>query len=160
MPDFKLKRINEYKWEIEKDPGLGMNVPGVIFADRELIDLALKENTVQQVINVAGLPGIMKASFAMPDIHYGYGFPIGGVAAMDADTGVISPGGVGYDISCGVRLLRTGLKVADIRNKLEDIMYLTLLCCSKGCRQQRQDQIIKKTDVRCYDKGSQVGGIK
>ncbi len=99
-----------------------MRVPGIIFADRELLDHAVGEKTLNQVVNVATLPGILKASYAMPDIHYGYGFPIGGVAAFDEEKGVISPGGVGFDISCGVRTLRTSLSIGDVKGKLEDIM--------------------------------------
>jgi len=86
-----------------------MRVPGIIFASEELVR-AMDEKVLQQVANVAGLPGIVRASFAMPDAHWGYGFPIGGVAAFSAEAGgVISAGGVGFDISCGVRTLRTGL---------------------------------------------------
>ena len=89
-------------------------MPGVIFADQDLIE-AMDDKVFEQVANVASLPGIVKASYAMPDAHWGYGFPIGGVAAFDPDDGgVISAGGVGFDISCGVRTLHTGLTRADI----------------------------------------------
>ncbi len=108
-----------------------MRVPGIIFADKQLLDHAVSENTIVQVMNVASLPGIIKASFAMPDIHYGYGFPIGGVAAFEEE-GIISPGGVGFDISCGVRTLRTDLSVADIRDKLKDIMSILSFNIPKG----------------------------
>jgi len=110
----------------------GMRVPGIIFADKQLLDHAVGEKTIDQVVNVATLPGIIKASYAMPDIHYGYGFPIGGVAAFDTDSGIISPGGVGFDISCGVRAMRTCLYVDDIKNRLEDIMGILSFSIPKG----------------------------
>jgi tRNA-splicing ligase RtcB len=80
MNGYNIKKISDYKWEMEKDESRGMRVPGIIFADRKLLEHAVEEKTIEQVINVASLPGILKASYAMPDIHYGYGFPIGGVA--------------------------------------------------------------------------------
>ncbi len=105
-------RHSEFEWVIA--PHGAMLVPGVIFADEALIS-AMDEKVYEQVTNVATLPGIVKASYAMPDAHWGYGFPIGGVAAFDADAGgVISAGGVGFDVSCGVRLVHTGLARADI----------------------------------------------
>ncbi len=94
-----------------------MRTDGLIFADDEMIVDIEKDNAHQQVANMATLPGIVGSAMAMPDIHYGYGFPIGGVAAFDVDDGIISPGGVGYDINCGVRLLRTGLSAADLDKK-------------------------------------------
>ncbi len=108
----KLTRVDPYEWRIE--PHGAMRVPGVIFADQGLVE-AMDDKVYEQVRNVASLPGIVKASYAMPDAHWGYGFPIGGVAAFDPDLGgVISAGGVGFDISCGVRTLQTGLTRADI----------------------------------------------
>ncbi|MBN1359502.1 MAG: RtcB family protein [Sedimentisphaerales bacterium] len=108
----KLRRKSECEWFIE--PFGKMHVPVTVFADRALID-AMDEQVYQQAANVASLPGIVKASYAMPDAHWGYGFPIGGVAAFDAEQGgVISAGGVGFDISCGVRALTTGLTLDDV----------------------------------------------
>ena len=98
-------------------------MPGRIYADPSLFDQAGHEEALQQVANVATLPGIVQASIAMPDIHWGYGFPIGGVAAMDERDGVISPGGVGFDINCGVRLLRTGLAVDEVRPRAEALLH-------------------------------------
>lgn len=92
-----LERIDRYRWRIPRHGG--MLVDGVVFADDRLIDDIRKDRSLEQVCNVAHLPGVLRASFAMPDIHWGYGFPIGGVAAMDAEGGVVSPGGVGYDIN-------------------------------------------------------------
>ena len=92
-----LERLDDYRWRIPREGG--MRVDGVIYADSVLMEDIRDDQSVQQVRNVAHLPGILRASLAMPDIHWGYGFPIGGVAAMDAEHGVISPGGVGYDIN-------------------------------------------------------------
>lgn len=117
----QLKKISDYVWEIPKDYREGMRVPGRIYADKKLLD-DIEEGALDQCANVAFLPGIVGYSIAMPDIHYGYGFPIGGVAAFDAEEGVISPGGVGYDINCGVRLLRTNLTVEDVKPRLKEII--------------------------------------
>ncbi len=117
----KLKKITDYVWEIPQDYKQGMRVPGRIYADKKLLD-DIEEGAFEQCANVAFLPGIVKFSIAMPDIHYGYGFPIGGVAAFDAKEGVISPGGVGFDINCGVRLLRTNLKANEVRPKLRELI--------------------------------------
>src|SRR5215213_9208327 len=104
------RRLEPSVWEIPVGYVEGMRVPGVVFASDELFAKAVEDGAVEQVANVATLPGIVGASYAMPDIHWGYGFPIGGVAATDpADGGVVSPGGVGFDIGCGVRLLRSDL---------------------------------------------------
>ncbi len=101
-----------------------MRVPGVVFASEALLPAAVGDRSLQQVENVATLPGIVRASYAMPDIHWGYGFPIGGVAATDvAAGGVVSPGGVGFDISCGVRLLRTAVDAAQVRPRLDALIH-------------------------------------
>ncbi|MFP4453874.1 MAG: RtcB family protein, partial [Desulfobacterales bacterium] len=113
----ELTRIDEYRWEIKKTGA--MNVPARIYSSSALIEAVKKDETFKQLINVAQLPGIVGRAMAMPDIHWGYGFPIGGVAAFDIDNGVISPGGVGYDINCGVRLAATGLDESEVRPKLE-----------------------------------------
>jgi tRNA-splicing ligase RtcB len=109
-----------------------MNVPGIIFVNDKLLEIAGKDQAFEQVANVAFLPGIVKASFAMPDVHWGYGFPIGGVAAVDAVEGVISPGGVGFDISCGVRLLKSNLYIDEIKDRIEDIMQALSVNIPKG----------------------------
>jgi len=98
-----------------------MLVPGLVFASPEMMEDIVRDQALRQVINVAHLPGILSRSIGMPDIHWGYGFPIGGVAAMDVDEGVISPGGVGYDINCGVRLLRSNLEMAALRPRLPEL---------------------------------------
>ncbi len=118
---YELNPLDEYTWEIPKQGG--MRVPGRIFISRKMIEKVLRnDESVKQVVNVAHLPGIQKYSLAMPDIHWGYGFPIGGVAATDAQEGVISPGGVGYDINCGVRLARTSLEADAIGKRMEKLV--------------------------------------
>src|SRR5436853_7226011 len=98
-----------------------MHVPGIVYADDQLIEDILNDNALQQVANVATLPGIVGAALGMPDIHWGYGFPVGGVAATDAQEGVVSPGGIGFDINCGVRLLATDLLFEQVRGKADKL---------------------------------------
>lgn len=107
MPAFPVEKITDYLWELPRKEG--MRVPARFYAMERMLPHILSDNAPQQVMNVAYMPGIVRVSLAMPDIHWGYGFPIGGVAAFDPDEGVISPGGVGYDINCGVRLLASKL---------------------------------------------------
>lgn len=118
-----LKKIDAERWEIPKTYKPGMRVPGLIFADEKLLAKIRSDRSLEQVANVAHLPGIVGHSLAMPDIHWGYGFPIGGVAATDPeDGGVISPGGVGYDINCGVRLVKTRLTEEELRPRLRELV--------------------------------------
>ncbi len=106
----EVRRVDEFVWEVPVGWAGGMRVPGRVFASENLIKKAVDDSAVDQVANVATLPGIVGASLAMPDIHWGYGFPIGGVAATDVDRGgAVSPGGVGFDIGCGVRLVRSAI---------------------------------------------------
>lgn len=117
----ELNRIGDNLWEIPKTGK--MRVPGRVYISQKMLEAQLSEDdALKQVVNVAHLPGIEKYSLAMPDIHWGYGFPIGGVAATNLDGGVISPGGVGYDINCGVRLATTSLKFEDIKNKIQNLI--------------------------------------
>ncbi|MGC2409623.1 MAG: RtcB family protein [Methyloceanibacter sp.] len=124
MDPARFTRVDETTWQIE--PTGAMRVPGVIYADEDLIR-AMDDKVYEQTANVATLPGIVKAVYVMPDAHWGYGFPIGGVAAFDADEGgVISAGGVGFDVSCGVRTMLTGLTISDIKQvqtSLADSLY-------------------------------------
>ncbi len=118
-----LEQVDECRWRIPKSYKPCMNVDGLIYADERLIDDIRGDNAAEQVANVACLPGIIRASLAMPDIHWGYGFPIGGVAATDVEEGgVVSPGGVGYDINCGVRMVRSDLKREDVEAKLKALV--------------------------------------
>jgi tRNA-splicing ligase RtcB len=126
-----LEKIDEYRWRIPAVYEKGMHVPGLIFADEDMLKQIRGDQAPQQVSNVAHLPGIIGYSMAMPDIHWGYGFPIGGVAAFDLDNGIVSPGGVGYDINCGVRLIRTVLTVEDLEKKIRplvDRLFLNIPC--------------------------------
>jgi len=115
-----LRQLNEWLWEVPQTGG--MRVPGRVYADQKLVQLLSDDQSLTQVANVAHLPGILCCSLAMPDIHFGYGFPIGGVAAFSVDEGVVSPGGVGYDINCGVRLLATDLDRSDVDGKLRTLV--------------------------------------
>ena len=117
-----LQRVDAYRWELPADYKPGMRVPARIYADEALLDIAGEEQAIEQAANVATLPGIVWRSLAMPDIHWGYGFPIGGVAAMSTDDGVVSPGGVGFDINCGTRLLTTNLGEDDVRPVLKQLV--------------------------------------
>jgi len=117
----EIKKNSEHAWEIPKTGK--MLVPGIVYASEALIKNIKQDKTLEQVKNVAQLPGILKASFCMPDAHQGYGFPIGGVAAFDLELGVVSPGGVGYDINCGVRLLATNLSKEKFMLKRKEVTH-------------------------------------
>jgi len=116
------KKIGNMTYKIDKDEKMGMKVPVIIYANDQLLEKMMSDRTIKQAINVSTIPGIVQNVVVLPDGHEGYGFPVGGVAAMDAEKGMISPGGVGYDINCGVRLLRTNLKEEDVRPKLKDLV--------------------------------------
>ncbi|MEJ2153567.1 MAG: RtcB family protein, partial [Gemmatimonadota bacterium] len=116
MNEVEVRKIEPYLWEIPKTGE--MRVPGRIFASEDLMAAIRTDHSLEQVRNVASLPGIVGWSLAMPDIHWGYGFPIGGVAATNAKSGAISPGGVGYDINCGVRLARSDMVIDDLDDKV------------------------------------------
>ncbi|HEY3346951.1 MAG TPA: RtcB family protein [Nitrospirota bacterium] len=118
----KLKRLDEYRWEVPLGYKPGMRVPGIIYASEALMEQIRQDQSIEQVANAATLPGIVKASLAMPDMHFGYGLPIGGVIATRMQDGVITPGGVGFDINCGVRVLRTNLSRADIKDKVRALI--------------------------------------
>ncbi|MER6100233.1 RtcB family protein [Streptomyces sp. NPDC001728] len=119
--DITLVEETPFRFRVERQAP--MRVPGVVFATRDLLPQAAGDKALEQVVNVATLPGIVRASYAMPDVHWGYGFPIGGVAATDVDAGgVISPGGVGFDISCGVRLLAAGIDRGALAPRMRRLM--------------------------------------
>ncbi len=119
-----FNKIDNYKYLIKKTGR--MNTDALIFADSKMLKLIKKDNAYRQIINVACLPGIVGKALVMPDIHYGYGFPIGGVAAFDLDKGIISPGGIGYDINCGVRLLATDIESSDIDYRTAEKLCIAL----------------------------------
>lgn len=123
MSEVPLRKIDDWRWEIPRSYDPGMRVPGMIFADEKLLSKIREDQSLKQVANVAHLPGIVRYSLAMPDIHWGYGFPIGGVAATDPEEGgVISPGGIGFDVNCGCRLIGTNLTEADVRPRLRELV--------------------------------------
>ncbi len=122
MSSITPKKIAENQYIIEADSNFGMKVPVKIYADESLLQKMLTDRTIMQARNVASIPGIVSHGVVLPDGHEGYGFPVGGVAAMDAEEGMISPGGVGYDINCGVRLLRSTLNEDIVRSKLKDLV--------------------------------------
>ena len=122
MSSAEPRKIGENQYQIDADSNLGMKVPVRIYADEALMQKMLSDRTIMQARNVASIPGIVGHSVVLPDGHEGYGFPVGGVAAMDAEEGMISPGGVGYDINCGVRLLRSNLTEDLVRSKLKELV--------------------------------------
>ena len=119
--DMRVNRIADEVWEIPASEKAGMLVPARVYATQTILQ-SMDRGVFDQVTNVACLPGIQRYALCMPDGHWGYGFPIGGVAAFDARHGVISPGGVGYDVNCGMRLIRTNLSLMDVQPRLERLM--------------------------------------
>jgi len=141
-----LEKIDDYSWRIPKYRP-GMRVNGVVFANRGLLEKMQSDRTLQQCVNVAYLPGIYKYAITLPDGHEGYGFPIGGVAATDYEEGVISPGGVGYDINCGVRLVTTNLSEPDIRPRLGQIADAIFKNVPSGLGSRRKDLKVSEHDL-------------
>ena len=161
MDTNRLTRVDATTWRIE--PHGTMRVPAVIYADENLIR-DMDDKVYEQAANVATLPGIVQASYAMPDAHWGYGFPIGGVAAFDPDKGgVVSAGGVGFDISCGVRTMLTGLKVSDVLPVQQSLAELAVSPDPGRCREQRSHHAGRDrhgSDVggrRCLGRGMRLG---
>src|SRR4051794_10684569 len=118
-----LRRLDDTLWEIPADARPDMRVPARVFADAELLEAIAADRSLEQLQNVATLPGVVEAAFAMPDIHQGYGFPVGGLAATEAPDGVVSPGGVGYDINCGVRLLAAPFSSEELGERRERLVH-------------------------------------
>jgi len=148
-----LEKVDACRWMIPQSFSPGMKVPGLIYADDDMIRQVRGDQAPQQVVNVAHLPGVLKYAMAMPDIHWGYGFPIGGVAAVDAQHGVVSPGGVGYDINCGVRLVRTNLTFPDIEKlipALVDRMFQNIPC---GVGSVSKLKLSRKEERRVLEEG-------
>lgn len=151
----KLEKIDDFRWRIPRSYKLGMRVPGVIYADEKLLKNIREDKALEQVANVAFLPGIVRASLAMPDIHWGYGFPIGGVAATDPEEGgVISPGGVGFDINCGVRMLKTNLTYEDIKDKIESLVYALFSDIPSGVGSKGDIRVSVKEEKEILTKGA------
>ncbi len=153
MPEIKFNKIQSYLWEIPKQGG--MRVPARIYATEKMMGAIQSDNAPVQAANVAHLPGIVKYSLAMPDIHWGYGFPIGGVAAFDAEAGVISPGGVGYDINCGVRLMASKLTRAEIQPRMKSLVASLFRSVPTGVGAQGELRVSSKVEKRAL-----LGGAK
>ena len=155
MSEIKLEKIDDFRWRIPKSYKPGMRVPGIIYADEKLLKDIRQDKALEQVANVAFLPGIVNASLAMPDIHWGYGFSIGGVAATDIDNGgVISPGGVGFDINCGIRLMKTGLTFEEIKDKLKDLVYALFSDIPSGVGSKGDIRVSAREEREILLKGS------
>ncbi|MGH7699287.1 MAG: RtcB family protein [Gemmatimonadales bacterium] len=143
--DIRMERIDAYRWRVPRQGG--MRTDGLIFADEGLMKDLEGDQAVQQVANVAHLPGIVGPSIAMPDIHWGYGFPIGGVAAFDLEQGVVSPGGVGYDINCGVRLLVAPLTLDQVRPRLPELVDALFATIPSGVGASRSDVRLDRREL-------------
>ena len=142
----KIQNVGECVWRIPREGR--MRADGIVFADDKLIDAIREDKSLEQVVNVACLPGIVGPSIGMPDIHWGYGFPIGGVAGFDLDEGVISPGGVGYDINCGVRLLSTDLHIDEVRDRVPALVHGLFRNIPSGVGKSRKDLKLSRDDAR------------
>jgi len=150
-----LEKIDDYRWRIPRAYNAGMRVDGMIYSDDRMIEDVRHDKAPEQVANVAFLPGIVKYSLAMPDIHWGYGFCIGGVAATDVDEGgVVSPGGVGFDINCGVRLVKTDLHAKEISPKLQDLVYALYNNIPAGVGSKGEIKISAKEERKLLVEGS------
>jgi tRNA-splicing ligase RtcB len=148
-----LKKINNYQWMISRAGS--MRVPGIVFSSQNLNKDIEKDQSLQQVANVATLPGIVGYSLAMPDIHWGYGFPIGGVAAFDQDEGIISPGGVGYDINCGCRVATTLLKADEIKPRMRELVQALFNHIPSGLGSRGSVSLSQKEILKVATQGAQ-----
>ncbi len=142
----KVQRTGTCRWRIPREGK--MRTDGLVFASEKMIEAIREENALQQVANVATLPGIVGPSIAMPDIHWGYGFPIGGVAAFDPEEGIVSPGGVGYDINCGVRLLRSEMENDEVRSRLKELADALYRNVPSGVGSERRDLRLTEAETR------------
>lgn len=142
-------------WEIPPTTRSDMRVPARIYASEELLEQILHDRSLEQLINVATLPGIQQAAIVMPDVHEGYGFPIGGIAAMDIDEGVISPGGIGYDINCGVRLLVSELRLDEVQPRLEQLAKAIYKAVPSGVGRGGQFKLSVRELDRVLERGVQ-----
>lgn len=156
MADKKdFHRVSDYVWELPRTHDARMQVPARIYGNAEIFDLAFRDNSVQQLVNVAMLPGIVNYALAMPDMHQGYGFPIGGVAAFRSETGIISPGGVGYDINCGVRMLASPLHYEELQPYLEQLTAAIYRACPSGLSDEGAVRVNLKELDRVLERGAE-----
>jgi len=146
IPEIRFEPLDAVRWRIPRNGP--MRVDGIIYADEKGMEAIRSDQSPQQVANVACLPGIVGASLAMPDMHWGYGFPIGGVAAFDPDEGVVSPGGVGYDINCGVRLLRSNLEADALAPRMKDLVNALFRAVPTGIGAQRRELRLDRQKLR------------
>ena len=158
MSSVKVERLDEARLLIRRHGA--MRVDAVVFASEDLSRRALDQAALTQVVNVACLPGIVGRSLAMPDIHWGYGFPIGGVAAFDLEEGVISPGGVGYDINCGVRLLRSDLREPEIRPVLQDLVASLFANVPTGVGSHQRQMRLSRADMQKVAEGGAAWAVE
>ena len=149
----KLKRIDDTKLEIPQDYKQGMRVKGIIYVDT-VLEKELEPQSIEQIANVATLPGVMKSSMAMPDVHTGYGFSIGGVAAFHLKDGIVSPGGVGYDINCGVRLLKSNLQKHEVIPKMKDLVAMLYSEIPSGVGSKGKIRLRSEDEKRLLRKGA------
>jgi len=152
MSDLKLERIDDNRWLVPRTGG--MKVPGIIYANEKIHALLAHDESTKQVANVAHLPGIVNYSLAMPDVHWGYGFPIGGVAAFNLEDGIISPGGVGYDINCGCRLIATKLSITDVRDRIADLTTALYRAIPSGVGSHGVVKLSGKDEKKVLEEGS------
>ena len=155
MSDVKLRRLDEYRWEVPKEGA--MRVPGIIYASEKLMRAMGQDESPRQVANVAQLPGIVKRSLAMPDMHWGYGFPIGGVAAFELEGGVVSPGGVGYDINCGCRLMVTNLRHEEVRPQIATIVTALFQHVPSGVGSKGALKLARSEEKKVLAEGARWG---
>lgn len=154
--EFKdFEKVSDFHWKLPKKKDPDMNVAADIYASEQILRSAVADSSVQQVANVASLPGILSESIAMPDIHYGYGFCIGGVAAFPAESGIVLPGGVGYDINCGVRLLATGIEAGQIEKHKDSLGHAILSEIPTGLTKKSNLKLSKKEFFKILKNGAE-----
>lgn len=149
-----IERVDEYRWRIPPEAKPGMRVPAIVFADDKLMDQIRHDQSLEQAANSAMLPGIVKAAYAMPDIHQGYGLPIGAVVATNPGDGVVTPGGVGYDINCGVRLLRTDLTRTEVLPRLKELVNALFDEIPTGVGAHGRVRLTKGSEPKAIEKGA------
>ncbi|HSB67926.1 MAG TPA: RtcB family protein [Candidatus Methylomirabilis sp.] len=149
-----IERLDEYRWQIPAGTKPGMRVPAIIFADDKLMEQIRHDLSLEQAANAATLPGVVRAAYAMPDIHQGYGLPIGAVVATRTEGGVVTPGGVGYDINCGVRLLRTDLTQAEVYPRIKELVNLLFAEIPTGVGSHGKVRLTKENQTQPLLKGA------
>ena len=149
-----IERLDEYRWQIPAGSKPGMKVPAIIFASEKLMEQIRHDLSLEQAANAATLPGVVRAAYAMPDIHQGYGLPIGAVVATRTDGGVVTPGGVGYDINCGVRLLRTDLTGDEVSPRLKELVNLLFAEIPTGVGSRGKVRLTKENQAQPLLKGA------